>query len=188
VPAECLVRNGYRFAAELVFLTWDARENSIELPRSELNFEPYRDASQERLIQLVESTYIDTLDAPALNGARATADVLEGYEHVGVSGTENWYFVRQRDRDVGCLLLADFPELSRFELVYMGLQPAARGRGWGKVLVHFAQWMTRQTGRQSLLLAVDAANDPARAIYARCGFQELDRRIAWFKVFGADGT
>jgi ribosomal protein S18 acetylase RimI-like enzyme len=135
------------------------------------------------LIQLVEETYEATQDAPALNGLRSTDDVLAGYEHLGAPAWKRWYFVRHAGHDVGCLLLADYPELNRFELVYMGLRPAARGRRWGEEIARYAQWVARQAGRDALMLGVDAANRPALAVYARCAFREIDRRRAWFKPF-----
>ena len=36
-----------------------------------------------------------------------------------------------RARMIGCLILTDYPEHAIWELIYMGVLPAARGRGWG---------------------------------------------------------
>jgi ribosomal protein S18 acetylase RimI-like enzyme len=181
--AECLVRNGYGLVAQLVFLACQATAFPNECPKSELTFECYRRDQQPRLIQLLEETYVDTQDAPALNGVRSAADVLAGYEHMGASSCHDWFFVRHQDCDAGCLLLADYPGLNRYELVYMGLRPQARGRRWGDDIARYAQWVARRAGRDALMLGVDAANRPALATYARCGFHEVDRRLAWFKQF-----
>jgi ribosomal protein S18 acetylase RimI-like enzyme len=120
-----------------------------------------------------------------LDGVRDTRDVLAGYQATGQFAPERWFFVQSDGADVGCLLLTDHSALRNWELVYMGLAPAARGRGWGTDLVRFAQWQTKQAGREALLVSVDAANGPAVAAYSRCGFSEIDRREVWIKKFAS---
>jgi RimJ/RimL family protein N-acetyltransferase len=88
--------------------------------------------------------------------------------------------MRHNDQAVGCLLLTDHPEYGNVELVYMGLTPSARGRGWGMDIARFAQWQTRQLGRARLVVAVDAANKPAIKMYSAVGFQAWDRRRVYF--------
>ena len=87
-----------------------------------------------------------------------------------------------QQRDVGCLLLADHPRHNSMELLYLGLIPAARGRGWGKHLVRRAQGLTRLAGRSRLVLAVDAANAPAVQTYTATGFQAWQRRRLYVEV------
>jgi hypothetical protein len=79
------------------------------------------------------------------------------------------------------LLLADHPDDDQWELVYMGIIPAARGRGWGLQITRHAQWLTGCAARRRLILAVDAANQPAVAMYAAAGFQTWNRRSAFVK-------
>ena len=64
-----------------------------------------------------------------------TEEVLSGYRTTGVFDPQRWLLVRQDGEDVGCLLLADHPTSSQWELVYMGLVPEVRGRGLGIELV-----------------------------------------------------
>jgi ribosomal protein S18 acetylase RimI-like enzyme len=137
---------------------------------------------RDRLAQLVEATYADTLDCPMLNGLRGMEDVLAGYETTGVFDPRRWLIVRHQDCDVGCLLLADHPQHDNWELVYMGLVPSARGNGWGRAIVRHAQWLTGQAGRQRLVLAVDAANHPAVAMYTCEGFRAFGRRRVYLKA------
>ena len=39
------------------------------------------------------------------------------------------------------LLLADHPKARHWELMYMGLVPEVRGRGWGRQIARYAQWL-----------------------------------------------
>ena len=135
-----------------------------------------------RLISLMDRTYKDTADCPALNGIRETSDVVDGYRAVGRFSPDLWLLVRHADQDIGCLLLTDHPDDHALELVYMGIVPESRGRGFGIEIVRYAQWVTRTHGRQRLLLAVDAANAPAIEIYAAAGFISWDRRSVMVNV------
>jgi ribosomal protein S18 acetylase RimI-like enzyme len=83
------------------------------------------------------------------------------------------------------LLLADHPDSQQTELVYCGLAPDWRGRGWGLQITRRAQWAARCDSRQRLMLAVDAANRHALAIYAEAGFRAYDRRRVFGKILSA---
>jgi ribosomal protein S18 acetylase RimI-like enzyme len=168
--------------ATLLYLMWLESGLPGDCPSGPLEFEPFSAAQRDRLAQLVEATYADTLDCPALDGLRSMEDILAGYEATGVFDPERWLIVRHQDADVGCLLLADHPQHQNWELVYMGLVPSARGNGWGQAVVRHAQWLTQQAGRQRLVLAVDAANHPAVATYTCAGFRAFGRRRVYLKV------
>jgi mycothiol synthase len=146
-----------------------------------LEFVPFDPSQRDRLAQLIEATYADTLDCPMLNGRRNMDDTLTGYQSAGVFDPRRWFFVRHRECDVGCLLLADHPQHDNWELVYMGLVPSARGSRWGQAVVRHAQWLTRQAGRERLVLAVDAANHPAVTMYTDVGFRTFGRRRVYLK-------
>jgi ribosomal protein S18 acetylase RimI-like enzyme len=152
------------------------------LRTSDLEYEPYAPRHRERLLRVIEASYVDTLDIPVMNGLRSIDDVLEGYARSGVHDPRLWLFVRHSGQDVGCLLLTDHSSHGQCELVYMGLTPAARGHGWGAHLARHAQWLTRLMGRARLVLAVDAANEPAIATYTRTGFFEWARRSVFLKA------
>jgi GNAT superfamily N-acetyltransferase len=114
-------------------------------------------------------------------------DVLAGYQATGCFAPERWLIVRSGGQDVGCLLLADHPRDGNWELVYMGLVPLSRGRGWGREIVRYAQWLTAQAKRPRLVVAVDDANHPALQVYAVKGFRAWDRRRVYVKVLGSAG-
>lgn len=181
--ASCFRRNGYTNVVNLLYLVSAADRFPQEPPHSTLQFAAFHEDTT-RLIPIIEATYLDTQDAPELDGVRDTCDVIEGYKATGKFDPERWWFVQHQGKDVGCLILAEHPELQISELIYMGLVPEIRGKGLGTEVVRFAQWQARNAGSHSLLVSVDSANTPAVAVYLRCGFLEVDRRQVWIKLLG----
>jgi ribosomal protein S18 acetylase RimI-like enzyme len=172
----------FRHAAELLYLTCEAERFAAEPPkRHELDFSGYEASQHARLAQLIEETYVGSLDCPALNGARRIKDVIAGYQGTGVFRPELWQMVRSGGKDVGVLMLADHPAARHWELVYMGLVPQARGRGWGRQITQHAQTMAVRAAVDRIVLAVDAANDPALAMYRAAGFEIWDRRHVFLR-------
>jgi len=176
IPA--LEAAGFAHLVDLEYLSWEA---APVLPPTTLQFEPFQESQAERLAPLVEATYAETMDCPAMNGMRPMCDVLAGYRGTGRYRPENWQFARAGDEDVGVLLLAEHAAAKYWELMYMGLVPSVRGRSWGGEIVRQAQRMALDAGAQRLLLAVDAANAPALAMYRQAGFAPWDRRTVYVR-------
>jgi hypothetical protein len=172
---------GFSPLAALLYLACEEPAFPGKPPLGPLEFEPWSPAKADRLARLVEATYEGTLDCPAMNGVRRVEDVLAGYRAAGTFSPQRWLFVRHQGRDVGCLLLADYPAAGNVELVYMGLTASSRGNGWGKVICRHAQWLTGRLGRERLVLAVDETNRPAIEMYASVGFVACDRRTVYLK-------
>ena len=183
--ARRLVQDGYSHAAELLYMICPADALPAEQPAGELTFERYDASQSERMAQIIEHTYHETRDVPALNGVRDMADVLEGYRSTGDSADAHWFFVQHHREDVGCLLLADHPTDDQCELVYMGVMSPLRGRKWGLAITRFGQWQARRMNRPRMILAVDAANKPAVASYVAAEFVICDRRSVFLRVFSA---
>jgi ribosomal protein S18 acetylase RimI-like enzyme len=59
--------------------------------------------------------------------------------------------------------------------------PAFRQQGLGRKLTQQAQWLAAQDQCERLVLAVDAANEPAIAMYAAAGFWAWEERAIWVK-------
>ena len=170
--------SGQRFehVADLLYMVALASTFPDCQPAGELEFEPYTESQQQRLAALVERTYEGTRDCPRMNGLRDTADVVAGYRAAGRFDPARWFFLRHEGQDVGCLLLTEHPAHRQWELVYIGLVAEVRGRSWGIEAVRRAQSLAAQAQATCLLLAVDAANEPAIAMYAEAGFTAWDRR------------
>jgi ribosomal protein S18 acetylase RimI-like enzyme len=171
---------GFRHLADLIYMTCEAERfpKLLQTP-SELDFVSYQGAFRGRLAALVERTYEGTLDCISLNGIRTIDDVINGYQATGAFRHENWMLVRAANQDVGVLLLADHPKARHWELMYMGLAPEFRGRGWGGQITRHAQWLAGRAGVERIVVAVDAANLPAVAMYRKAGFEIWDRRTVY---------
>jgi ribosomal protein S18 acetylase RimI-like enzyme len=184
VDAESLLAAGLRHVSDLLYLVSLADDFPANPPCPELQFESYSPALHARFAQLVDATYENTLDCPAVSGVRNIDDVLQGYRATGQFDPQRWFIVRHQGEEIGCLILTAYPEHAIWELIYMGLLPAARGRGWGLEIVRHAQWLAAQAACQRLVLGVDAANEPALRTYAAAGFQSWDRTSVYVRVLG----
>lgn len=187
--AALLFAAGFFRAAELLYLVFPVEPNGSfgdRLPdgdgASDLVFEPAPVATTPRLAGLLESTYQSTRDCPALNGLRETPDVLATYAFGSAASRNLWFIVRRAQQDVGCLFLTEFTASRQWELVYMGVVPAARGQGLGREIARRAQRVAAQEDGTALVLAVDAENAPALNAYLSLGGAVFDRKEAWLKV------
>ena len=183
--AELLDRAGFEHISDLLYLVSTQAAFPTEQPPCPLRFELSSDAGEELLASVVGQTYENTRDCPQLNGVRSISDVLAGYRATGQSDAQNWLLIRdermpRETREVGCVLLAEHSGHT-WELVYMGLVPSARGKGFGLEITRYAQWHVARAEGERLVLAVDAANDPALAVYAAAGFTAWDRRSVYLR-------
>ncbi len=169
--------------SDLFYLVAVNSQFPVSEPASMLDFLPITPDGEGRFAVIVEATYEATRDCEGLDGVRKMDDVLAGYRAVGRSGTSEWYLVRCEGEDIGCLILADHPPRQNLELVYMGVVPAWRGRGWGVEIAQWAQWRARLLGRRRLVLAVDTDNGPALAAYVAAGFRAWDRQSVYIRTF-----
>jgi ribosomal protein S18 acetylase RimI-like enzyme len=173
---------GFSHLADLMYLAWETSQIAAPpIAGGELQFATYDQSQRDRLGALIERTYAGTLDCAALNDARSMDDVIDGYEATGVFRAENWLFVQHARQDIGVLILADHPQGRHWELVYMGLVPEARGRGWGQQITQHAQMLARQANVERIVLAVDAVNEPALRMYSLAGFQSWDKRCVYVR-------
>jgi ribosomal protein S18 acetylase RimI-like enzyme len=179
-----LEADGYHVSTDLLYLACIRDRFPVDEPPSRLEFEVYCPSQRHRLSNLVNQTYAGTYDFPELNEICDAEDVLAAYRETGAHDPNDWFIVRERGRDVGCLLLTDHPHDKQFELLYMGLVPEARGRCRGIDVTRYALWRTGQAGRQQIVLGVDAANEPAIRMYKRAGFAQWDRQHVLLKLFG----
>lgn len=204
--ADGLRHCGFRQLTHLLYLVSLSADFPAVEPHGDLVFEPVgqmgsaeiSEHATERLMQIIQRTYVGTLDCPGVHRLRKIEDVLATYRGIGKFDPSRWYFVRCENADIGCLLLANHPEERTCELLYMGVTPEARGNGRGVQIVRRAQWIAgicglrKARGEKSaeenvaspierLVLAVDAENSPAIAMYAAAGFKTWDRRSVFLR-------
>jgi ribosomal protein S18 acetylase RimI-like enzyme len=181
VEAQQLRDAGFEHIADLLYLVSVAGCFPESEPTSELEFVAEIQGAESGLERIVERTYAGTSDCPALDGVRAIGDVLEGYRGIGRYRPDLWLIARRAGDNVGCALVADHAPEAVWELVYMGIVPEARGKGLGLDVTRYVQWLARCAAVERLVLAVDAANDPAIAMYAAAGFVAWDRRSVFVR-------
>jgi mycothiol synthase len=173
---------GFLHLADLLYMTCESPKFPLAAPEpAGLDYVPYAGSERSRLMRLIERSYEGTMDCTALNGVRDIDHVINGYQATGVYRPENWLFVRSSGKDVGLLLLSDHPNAHNWELMYIGLVPEARGYGWGRQITRYAQWLARVANVERIVLAVDAANAPAVAMYHDTGFDLWDRRAVYVR-------
>ena len=179
---------GFRHLADLLYLTCEAVSFPPAPPdTAPLEFQPYDPHERWRLIELVQRTYEGTQDCVSLGSERQMDDVIDGYQATGEFDPDHWLLVRAEGQDIGVLLLADHTDAGHLELLYMGLVPEYRGRGWGVHIARQAQWVARDAAAERIVLAVDAANAPAVAMYENADFMVWDRRTVYVRFHaGAD--
>jgi ribosomal protein S18 acetylase RimI-like enzyme len=181
---ELILREaGFDYLTDLLYLVCLKDDFPHASLPSTLQFEIYNVQNYDRIAAIVDATYQNTLDCPKLNHVRHLDDVLEGYRATGEFSPDRWLIVSYENCDTGCLLLADHPQYGNMELVYMGVIPAFRGHHWGADIARKAQWIARHTGRERLVLAVDASNHPAIQMYASVGFRAWDQRRVYYRIF-----
>jgi ribosomal protein S18 acetylase RimI-like enzyme len=133
----------------------------------------------ERLLRsALERSYEGTLDCPALCGLRELDDVVASHRAVGVYDPRLWWVVLHRGEPWGCMLVNAGVSHETAELVYLGLGPAARGKGLGAGLLKLAMAALSRRQETVLACAVDTQNTPARRLYERAGFRQFALRVA----------
>jgi ribosomal protein S18 acetylase RimI-like enzyme len=181
--ANWLQQCGFAHVARLGYLVWS--DGHQPAPAPSLRFTPVSASTIAVFADVIEQSYLETLDCPALNGVRTTPEVLEGYQEIGVYWPEAWLIAWRDDRPIGCLILADHPKANQCELVYMGLVPKARRQGLSGQIVTQAKRLARERGRPRVVLAVDLQNAPALHLYAKHGFELWDEREVFVRINAA---
>ncbi|WP_165229599.1 GNAT family N-acetyltransferase [Aquisphaera insulae] len=188
-----LIRGGMPRVTELLYLERDTR---VPLPPAAaasgpppLAWRPFNPAEADDFRRLLQATYTSSLDMPELEGVRSLDEVIEGHRATGRFVPSRWRLGRvQGEPDAAVvLLLADIPDRDVWEVVYLGLTPAARGRGLGRsAIAHALELAAPHAPR--LELAVDIRNTPATRLYASTGFVPFDRRTVHLVVFREGGA
>jgi ribosomal protein S18 acetylase RimI-like enzyme len=189
LQSEALLRAGFSYLTDLNYLFRNTETAVPSRPAPRLCFESYSPENRGRLESIIERTYVGSLDCPQVDGVRSMHDVLDGYFATGVFQPQFWQLVSiagedgQASAEVGCLLLADQPTTQQLELVYMGVLPQQRGKGFGQEIVERAIQLAVNAARPRIVLAVDTANHPGLDLYESTGFHAFDERRLYLHVF-----
>ena len=180
--AEQLDSCGFSLAAKLKYLTCLSHAFPKEPPTLSFELTPATEFGDRRLKEVVRQTYADSLDCPLLDGMREMDDVIDGYRQTGTHRPQWWLIAHQGEDLIGCLLVTDHEGQSHCELVYMGVIPEHRGKGFGGQLTEYALFLANQAAKGVMVLGVDANNTPAIAAYQQLGFGHFDERMVWVRA------
>jgi len=138
------------------------------------------------LVQAMDASYVDTLDCPELCGLRTTSDILLSHKSTGIFDPSLWWIITLRGAPHGCALFSPCPDQRSFELVYLGLSPALRGKGLGlRLLRHGIGSCAAIQTAWSMACAVDERNLPAVRLYESQHFRGFSRRAALVRTLVA---
>lgn len=145
-------------------------------------WQAYRSTDDDAVFAaLLDETYHDSLDCPALAGFRSGAQALVSHRATGLFRNDGWVILRIDGEPAGLLLLNEQPEQESTEIVYMGIVPKWRGRQLGQTLLTKAASLTRNWGCSRILLAVDSTNLPAARLYEQAGFRTWMTCDVWLR-------
>ena len=179
--ASAWIGGGMRHLATLEYMERLAHADDRPTASLPVHFRlaQWNPAERTMLEALLSETYQDTLDCPGLAELRTPADIVDGHLAAGEHDASLWTIAFENDRPVGALLLAPSQATDSTEVIYLGLIPAARGRGLGRALLAHGMTLAAQRPEPNIALAVDSRNSPALALYAHAGFRVLRCRDAF---------
>jgi len=186
---DVLREGGMRRMAELVYLRLDLAERAGEattLPPTwrVRHFGQYPPAE---LHDVIESTYVDSLDCPPISGLRSIGDVVDSHKNSGHFRPHWWWLADHEGKGGACVLVnACGQETDEAEMVYLGVCPPFRRQGVGRRLLRWVAGRLAREGVRAIRLAVDTANHYAVALYMDEGFVELERGVAMAYVGTGD--
>lgn len=188
--AADLARGGLPRVTVLDYLDRDADAPILPRPpRLDFAYRGFGPETEDEFRSVLRATYAGSLDMPELEGVRSLDDVIAGHRAAGRFDPSRWLVGRLPGEPdaAAVVLLSEVPDRDTWEVSYLGLTPAARGRGLGlAALEHARSTAARQVPR--LELAVDRRNGPAIRLYRRAGFRAFDRRAVHLAVLGLRGA
>lgn len=132
--------------------------------------------------RVMEQTFEDSQDCPALRGRRTAVDTLASRKLAGAAESWPWKIYQCDGENVGLVLCAEDGENASWELLYLGVTPKFRRHGFGLAMLCDALRDARDAGADLMFLAADDTNEAATGLYDACGFErDLQQRIhVWF--------
>lgn len=184
IERETLQRHGFHRATDMFFMARGISEAGLPANSSSTDGfvrETYTPENADRFARLVEQTYQGSLDCTYLSGVRTGDEAIASHKLSGEFHPDHWTLYSVNGQDAGVLLLNDHPDQDAVEVVYLGVAPAARGRGLGRRMLREGLRDAVGRGRAVTFLAVDCENRFANALYGEFAFAELARRCVMLR-------
>jgi ribosomal protein S18 acetylase RimI-like enzyme len=183
-PAD-LAGGGMPHITDLVYLERETRPPlKVAAGIPAIEWRTYAPAIEAEFRDVLQKTYIGSLDMPELEGLRSLDDILASHRAAGRFVADRWRLgrVAEEPEAAAILLLSAIPDRDVWEVAYLGLTPAARGRGLGRAVL--AEALALAAEHVSWLeLAVDVRNHPANHLYQAAHFLPFDRRAVHLASF-----
>jgi len=177
---------GFEFLAELAFLERAVRKEELLFEEPEgFEFITFEEGLEPYFVEVLEKTYVGTLDCPRLSEIRTVREILESHKLTGTFDPTLWHLVKMGGREAGVILFNYLDSTDVYHLTFMGVVSEMRGRGIGKLLVRFGLARLASRTNAKVSLAVDVENWPARRIYDETGFGEKSRKKVLIRLFSA---
>ncbi|QDT38941.1 GNAT family N-acetyltransferase [Stratiformator vulcanicus] len=142
-------------------------------------FSEFRD--ETALAELLERTYIDSLDCPLIAGLRSGRQAISAMRETGIVREDRWFVYLWDDAPVGTLLANDTADGCR-EIVYLGVDPNARRRGLGHQMLSDAVATASADGCLKIGTQCDDSNYSAIRLYGNHGFSSTATHHVFFKL------
>ncbi len=179
----CLARCGFEPLTTLQYVGRPTHAAQVA-PDPGATWLAYRQDLRDDFVRMLSNTYRDSLDCPELTRLRTPDEALAAHAATGAFRPDCWELLLIDDVLCGCVLTAPVEDRSLLELVYMGVEPDARGRGLGAVLLRRAQWHAARCRLGALVAAVDVRNGPALRVYEQAGMRLLAERHVLIRTEG----
>ncbi|MCA9004394.1 MAG: GNAT family N-acetyltransferase [Planctomycetaceae bacterium] len=168
-----LTQNGFPHLTNLLFMRHpltDVRNQGL-LESEQIQCVPFDEqTNRNRFLALLDLSHQFSFDCPALNHCRTAEESLESHRSSGDSDQQHWYLFQRENNDLGVLLLSEHRSENLWEVVYMGVAPEHRGKGYGAAFIEFGLQQALAHHQSALMLAVDHKNSYAIKIYEKSGF------------------
>ena len=181
--AAALAAAGFGRACDLLTLRRDSGTPVRESAGDRLPSVSLTPETHPRFLTVNRAARGDSRDAPRARGGDADAE-FAAHEHApGFRPDLCRLAVAPDGGGAGLILVAAGGEGGGavWDVCYLGVAPAHRRRGVGRGLLLGRLAAARDAGAAAVTCAVDAANVPARHLYAAAGFRETGRRAVFLR-------
>ncbi|KAJ5677222.1 uncharacterized protein N7477_002855 [Penicillium maclennaniae] len=123
----------------------------------------------EQMIHVAYSKYIQRIGKPP---APMTADYRE------LMQTHEIFLLHKPDGKImGSIMLRSDPPSNSIEINNLVVDPLAQGRGYGRILVGYAENIAKARGHSSLTLYTNVKMYENLGLYVKLGFIETERKL-----------
>jgi mycothiol synthase len=174
--AQTFTDAGFTKLALLDFLEQRRPAKKVRIPKG-LAFASITSKNDTKLGELLEATYVGSLDCPKIHGLRPVQNIIEGHRGEDPTISQVWCIAELESEAVGVILLNANQKQRAVELAYFGLLPNWRGKGFADPCMQYIANQTEHLGFSTVTLAVDADNYPAQKLYKKWNFRKTKQRL-----------